>query len=175
MKTLWKIIRTFLIILLVLILLLAGYFVVATNAHFLVDFRKNAAAPNGYDATITRTADGVRVELWSLDVRDREMQGMQVTYPFVVFNEDREVVRAVGCDPIDFDRRNLWGLWSYEDFLAEYGGPHGEVPSSGINWPIWITDDGYMITIWGAGEKSWITGISNIGEVRVYDLLATPE
>ena len=176
MKKLWKILQILLAVAALFVLLLLGYVFVGTNLHYVADFRKAAGVPNTFDVTITQTSEGVRVELWSMETMLKIAEGQAAKYPFVVINQDRKVVRAGGCTPIDFDRRNLWGLWTYEDFLALYGEPHGEVPtSSGLYWPIWITDDGYMITFWNPGEKLWPTSIGNYGEVFFYDLLTTPE
>jgi len=164
MKKLRKVLLILFSVLMALILLCVGYIFVCVNAQFFVDIRAAANPPRLYEQSITQSDDGIRIEFED----GRVMKS-------AVFNGARECVRAVGFTPITLDRRNLWGLWTYEDFIAEYGRPHGEVPTSDIPCPLWITDDGYMILMWAAGEKWLPLCIGNYGEVWVYDLLATPE
>ena len=166
MKKLGKVPLIILAVVVALALLAFGYVFFVINRHFLIDLRSIADAPSKYSVTVTET--------------DREYKAAVRggnPHRYVVYDADRKVIRAVGVTPIDFDRRNFWGLWTYEDFLAEYGEPHDVIPSSDIYWPVWFTDDGYIITLWCAGED-WMNlfiTIGNYGEVGFYDLLATPE
>ena len=166
MKKLGKVLLILLAVVAALALLAFGYVFFVLNHHFLIDLRSLADAPSKYSVTVTEVADGYKAS-----VRGGNPNR------YVVYNADREVVRAVGVTPIDFDRRNFWGLWTYEDFLTQYGEPHDVIPTSDIYWPVWFTDDGYVITLWCAGED-WMNlsiTIGNYGEVGFYDLLATPE
>ncbi len=166
MNKLGKALLIVLSVVLTLALLAFGYVFFALNHHFLADMRSIASAPRKYDVTVTQVDEGTRVEL---------RNGKSGKY--VVYNDEREVVKAVGITPINLDRRNFWGLWTYEEFLAEYGAPHDVLPTSDIYWPVWFTDDGYLITMWCAGQN-WMNlsiTIGNYGEVGFYDLLATPE
>jgi len=142
-------------------LLLAGYIFVGLNWHYLFDLR-SSAEPLTYSRpslTVHAAAEGVRAE-----TRDA----------YAEFSRDRALLHAEGVTPIPFDRRSLWGVWSYEDFVAEYGTYHVDLGYNAFE-PSWFTTDGYLISLWfGGGEKLSPLCISNIGEVRVYDLLAVP-
>lgn len=159
MKKLGKVLRILLAVLMVLVLLFCAYIFFVLNHHFLVDMRSLAPVSNRYSQRLIQVEDGVK---------------FIVDDGYVVFNADRQVVEAVGVTPIDFDRRNCWGLWSYEAFVAEYGSYHEDIGDN-VFWPAWITDDGYWITMWAAGSVRAPFGISNYGEVAVYDLLAVQE
>ncbi len=136
---------------------LVGIFL-AGNHQFFIPLRSGAEQVNygvhGGQPKVDRLEDEVRVEFAPDCVR---------------FSLDREVIEAEGITPIHVER-TLWGIWSYEDFIARYGEPHGDV-GSGVFWPAWITDDGYMLTMWLGGEKYWPLSIANMGEVRMIDLL----
>ena len=167
MKKLGKILLILLAVAAVLALALYAYLLVVYNQQFLFDLRDRAPAVTGY-VTITQVEEGTRVEFYA-PYTDK---GRSV--PHVIFDENRQVVKAVGITPINFDRKNCWGLWSYEDFVAEYGRYHKDIGSN-IFWPAWITNDGYLITMWCAGEKLYSFCLSNYGEFSFTDLLATPE
>ena len=164
MKKLSKVVRIVLIVLLILVLLLAGYFFVGMNWHYFFDLRSQAIPYDRMVIDTFTTDSGVRYEIAYMDGR----------VDYVEFNADRECVASQGITPIDFDRRSLWGYWSYEDFVAAYGEYHVDTGSM-VFWPGWFTEDGYLITLWRGGEKWFPLCIGNIGEVWVYDLLATPE
>lgn len=89
----------------------------------------------------------------------------------VVFDENRQMVEAEGFAPIDFDRETFWGIWTYEDFVGLYGGPHFYI---GNVTEAWITDDGYIICMWMPGEWFYpfpLQATPLAGEVTVYDLI----
>ncbi len=121
------------------------------------------AEPWGDDPDLTQTELGTRFE-----IRDFDRTSC------VVFDENRQVVEADGITPIDFDRRNFWGVWDYDAFVEMYGKPHFYI---GNTQEAWVTDDGYIITRWTI--RSWLSFplqfIGLAGEIDVYDLLATPE
>lgn len=128
------------------------------NGHYFFDIRSSAVQVHAVPA------DGVyRYEISCMDGR----------VGYVEYNDKRECVAAEGVTPIDFDRRNLWGYWRYEDFVADYGDYHVDTGNM-VFWPGWYTQDGYLITMWQGG-KWWPPCIGNLGEVWVYDLIATPE
>lgn len=152
------------VVLLVLVILLTAYFFIGVNAHYFVNLRDNAVADSGWRID-AQHADGiVRYEMEYLDGR----------VDYIEYNANRECVASEGITPIHFDRQNMWGIWSYEDFVAEYGDYHMDNGNM-VFWPGWFTDDGYLIALWSGGERWFPLCISNLGEVWVYDLLATPE
>ena len=94
---------------------------------------------------------------------------------YVVFDKQkRQVIEAYGVTPIHFDRKNMWGIWSYEAFVEAYGEPQTYVDST----KMWITDDGYIISLWRPGEWVYpfpIQATNLSGEIDMYDLLTTSE
>ena len=173
MKKLGKILLILLAVAAALALALYAYLLVVYNHQFLFDLRDRAPAATRY-VTVTQVEEGTRVEFYDSYVNMQRQSGMNPSVPYVVFNENREIVKAVGITPINFDRKNCWSLWSYEDFVAEYGRYHKDIGGN-IFWPAWITNDGYLITMWCAGEKLYSFCLSNYGEFSFTDLLATPE
>lgn len=151
-------------VLLALVVLVAAYFFVGVNGHYIVDLRSHAL-PVGARVTQAEHDGGVvRQEIVRADGR----------VGYVEYNANRECIAAEGIEPIHFDRRNVWGIWSYEEFVALYGDYHVDVGNM-VFWPAWYTDDGYLIALWRGGERWFPLCISNLGEVWVYDLLAVPE
>lgn len=173
MKKLGKVLLIILAVVVALALALYAYLLVVYNHHFLFDLRAGAPAATRY-VTVTQVEEGTRVEFYDSYVNMQRKNGHNPAVPYVIFNDDREIVKAIGITPIDFDRKNCWGLWSYEDFVAEYGRYHKDIGDN-IFWPAWITNDGYLITMWAAGEKVWSFCLSDYGEFSFTDLLATPE
>ncbi|MBQ8556406.1 MAG: hypothetical protein IJ438_11125 [Clostridia bacterium] len=156
MKKVKKLLLLAAAVMLAAVVLLTGYIFVVLNWQYLFDLRSHALPYND----VIRTAEGVRVEHPYHDNED-----------YMEFNEERELLRSEGFTPIEFNHRNLWGYWSYEAFVAEYGEYHIDLGSMAYQ-PGWFTTDGYLITLWFGGETSHPLCISNIGEVQVYDLLA---
>ena len=146
-------------VLLAAALLWVGCIFTSLNWQYIFDLRSQAEPYTGSWITTVATDEGVRVEIPADD-------GVK----YVEFSTDRKPVEAQGVTLIAFDHRNLWGYWSYEGFMAEYGEYHAELGN--IFWPGWITTDGYLISMWRGGERIFPLCIGNLGEVWVYDLLA---
>ena len=150
----------------IILAVVAAFFLLALvlgSQPYWEDMRANARY-YGPDPDLTQTEQGMRYEIGYFDHT-----------AYVVFNENRRVVEADGITPIHFDRKNMWGLWSYEAFVEAYGGPHYYI---GNTQEAWITDDGYVIVMWMAGEWYYpfplqVTDLAN--SVFMIDLLATPE
>ena len=134
------------------------------NQVYWSDVRGDATAWPSYENDLAVTEQGVRFEKTFFDN----------TTAFVVFDRARQVVAAEGFAPIDFDRKNFWGLWTYDDFLESYGESHFYIGNSS---EAWITDDGYVIALWMPGERFYpfpLQATPLAGEVTVYDLLKQP-
>lgn len=159
MKKLGKI----LLILLAVVLALFLFVLALGSKPYWTDVR-SSAKPWETPDELTSTAQGTRFERQFADHT-----------ACVVFDENRQMVEAEGITPIDFDRKNFWGLWSYDAFVEVYGEPHFYI---GNAWEAWVTDDGYVIVIWMANEWFYPFPLQATrlgGEIEVYDLLATPE
>ena len=134
------------------------------NQVYWSDVRGDATAWPSYENDLATTEQGVRFEKTFFDN----------TTAFVVFDETRQVVEAEGFAPISFDRKNFWGLWTYDDFVESYGEPHFYIGNAS---EAWITDDGYIIAMWMPGERFYpfpLQATPLAGEVTVYDLLKQP-
>ena len=151
-------------VLLTLVILGTGYLFVAVNGHYLFDLRRGAEPYNGLRMDRKVLDNTIRYKIGYADGR----------VDVVEYANDRSGCAVMGIDPIDFDRRNMWGIWSYEDFVATYGDYHVDV-GSGSFIPSWFTVDGYLLSLWMGGERFFPLSISNLGEVWMYDLLALPE
>lgn len=114
MKKLRRVLLIIAIVVLVLVLLLAGYLFIGVNWHYFFDIRSHAAPYDRRIIDVATVDSGIRYEI--------SYMGGRVDY--VEYNAERECIAAEGITPIDFDRRNLWGYWSYEDFVAAYGDYH---------------------------------------------------
>lgn len=164
MKIFRRVLAILAVVLLVLIILAAGYLFFALNRHYFLDLRSDAGAYDRILLDIQHEDGVVRCEAAYADGR----------VDYVGYNADRECVAAQGITPIHFDRRNMWGIRSYEEFVTLYGDYHVDTGNM-VFWPGWFTDDGYLITLWRGGERWLPLCISDLGEVWVYDLLAAPE
>ena len=164
MKKLRKILLIILAIVAVLVLALTAYFFIGVNRQYFFDLRSQAVPYDRGMLDSTPTENGMR---YTIDWYDGSAD-------WIEFSADRKCVSAKGITPIHFDQRNFWGIWSYEDFVAEYGDYHVDIGCN-VFWPSWFTDDGYLIALWFGGERWLPISISNLGEVWVYDLLPTPE
>ena len=151
-------------VLLTLVSLLTAYVFVAVNGHYLFDLRGEATPYKGLRMEATHADGVVRYEIGYFDG----------SVDYIEYNADRECVAAEGIEPIHFDRDNMWGIWSYEDFVATYGEFHVDT-GSGTFIPSWFTDDGYLVTLWLGGDRISLLSVSNLGEVWFNDLLAQPE
>ena len=161
MKKVRKILLIVGAVLLALVILLTGVLFVSANGHYLFNLRAGA-----------QPYDGIRLDATHADgVARYEIAWFDGHVNFIEYSADRECIAAEGVTPIHFDRNNMWGIWSYEDFVAAYGDYHVDT-GSGAFIPSWFTDDGYLITLWMGGEKISPLSISNLGEVWMYDLVA---
>ena len=160
MKKLGKVL---LIILAALVLAFSLWALIMGSEPYWIDLRAQARR-YGADPDLTQTEQGMRYEIGYFD-----------RTAYVVFDENRQVVEADGIAPIHFDQKNMWGLRSYEAFVEAYGEPHYYI---GNTEEAWLTDDGYVIVMWMAGEWYYPFPIqmSNLGgAVYMVDLLATVE
>lgn len=164
MKKVRKILLIVGAVLLAAVVLAAGFCFVAVNSHYFFDLRSGAVPYNRIRMDVTHADGGVLCEIGYFDGSTDS----------IAYNTNRECVAAEGIEPIRFDRNNLWGVWSYKDFVALYGDCHVDIGSM-VSWPAWFTDDGYLIALWRGGERWFPLCISDLGEVWVYDLLALPE
>lgn len=158
-----KKLRKVLLILLAVIFVFFLWALILGSENYWADMRADAK-PLWTDIDLTKTEQGTRYEIGYFD-----------RTAYVVFDENRQVVEADGITPINFDRRNFWGLWSYQDFVAAYGESHYYI---GNTTEAWVTDDGYVIAMWMPGEWFYpfpiqVTNLA--GEAHMIDLLATPE
>lgn len=164
MKKVRKILRIIGAVLLALVVLATGYLFIGLNGHYIFNQRSEARPYKGHRMEATHADGVVRYEIGYFDG----------SVDYIEYNADRECVASEGIEPIHFDRDNMWGIWSYEQFVATYGEHHVDVGSM-ISQPSWFTDDGYLITLWRGGEKLSPLCIGNLGEVWFDDLLAQPE
>lgn len=164
MKKLRKILLIVLAVVAALVLALTAYFFIGVNRQYFFDLRSQAIPYNRGVLKSTPAEGSVRIK----------MEWFDGSADWIEFSADRQYVSSKGITPIHFDRRNFWGIWSYEDFVAEYGDYHVDIGDN-VFWPSWFTDDGYLIALWCGGERWLPISISNLGEVWVYDLLAAPE
>lgn len=157
-----RVFKRILLIVLAGVVLLMLYIAIMSNWHYWADMR-SFAEPWGADRDLTQTDQGVRFEVYCGGERH------------VVFDANRNVVEADGFSPLAFDRRNLWGVWSYDAFVAAYGKPHFYI---GNAWEAWITDDGYVIELWlprSSLDRFPFNLTALAGEVTMYDLFAPAE
>lgn len=159
MKKLGEILLTALAV----VLALSLWALILGSKPYWTDMRAGAK-PWGTDPDLTQTELGTRFEIGYFD-----------RTAHVVFDENRQVVEADGITPIDFDRRNLWNIWDYDTFVQMYGKPHFYI---GNTEDAWVTDDGYVITMWM--PDTWyypfpIQATSLANAIYMYDLLAAPE
>ncbi len=138
-----------------LLLLMAG------NHQYVLPLRSDARQADGYVNSTLQT------------VMTAEGRQVQLPSGYVLFSPERQVIEAVGVTPIRLSR-TLWGTWTYEDFIARYGEPHCDIGHN-VFWPAWVTDDGYLMSMWCGGERYWPLSIGNMGEVWMYDLLGETE
>ena len=151
-------------VLVTLVILVTAYVFVAVNGHYLFDLRRGATPYNGLRMERELLDSTVRYRIAYADGR----------VDVIDYTLDRTRCAAEGFEPIHFDQRNMWGIWSYEEFVATYGDYHVDA-GSGAFMPSWFTDDGYLITLWMGGDRISPLSVSNLGEVWMRDLLAVPE
>ena len=146
-----RIVKILLAVAAALALLYAGMLFMYYNGHNIVDLRQFAKASDG-GVVIERLSDGVRVQSPYSD-------------DYVIFNSNRECIESSGITPIEFNHRNMRAYDGFDAFEAEYGEPHIQW-GSGVDWPVYITSDGYLLVMWNPYDHRW-------SEVWMEDLLAT--